>query len=80
MKFKTGGIYHTHDGHYVQIVNICQELLEQSVMNKSITIQFLDTREELNVSHCYLDTWGIRYLGDELGVVQVLYGSNFKRG
>lgn len=80
LKIEPGCIYYTHDGKYIQIVNVCKELLAMSVMNKSITVLELDTNREVNISYCALDTWGVKYLGDQLGVAQVLYGSNFKRG
>lgn len=79
LKLDTGSIYYTHDGKYIQIVNVCRELLEQSVFNKAITVLELDTNKEFNICYCSLDTWGVKYLGNQLGVAQVLYGSNFKK-
>jgi hypothetical protein len=79
LKLDTGSIYYTHDGKYIQIVNVCKELLVLSVMNKSITVLELDTNQEFNISYCSLDTWGVKYLGNQLGVAQVLYGNNFKK-
>lgn len=80
LKLNAGAIYYTHDGKYIQIVNVCKELLAMSVMNNAITVAILDTNEEYNISYARLDTWVFKYLGDQLGVAQVLYGSNFKRG
>lgn len=79
IKFQPGDIYYTHDDMFIKIVNVNNELLAYSLFNKSITVQCLNTGDEINLSYNHLDTWGIKYLGRNEGAAWVLYGSNLKK-
>lgn len=79
LKMTTGDIFLTHDGLYIKIVAVNEELISHSYHNKAITVERLDTKEELNLSYAHLDTWGVKYLGRNEGTAWVLYGTNLKK-
>lgn len=87
-KFKTGDIFVNDAGDILQITNINEKLVALSVYNKAVTIQWLYrngdvgmtrvVNAEINIPYAAIEDWNCKYLGRNLGVAQVLYGSNMK--
>lgn len=85
-KFKTDDIFMTDRGDILQIIHINEKLVRLSVYNKAITVQWLYKSgdmgmtsvvdKEITIPLAAIEDWNCKYLGNKIGVAQVLYGSN----
>jgi len=86
IKFKTGDIFMTDNGDILQITSINKELVAMSVYNKAVSVQWLYkggdvgmttvVNAEIHIPYAAIEDWNCKYLGQNLGAAQVLYGSN----
>ena len=72
-KVNVGGIYLDNQGKVFQITNANMYLVLMSPRNKAITIEYLDTKEELILSWDQLYESIVKHLGNNPVAARILY-------
>lgn len=72
-KFKIGDVYKDNQGRICQITNANMYLVLMSGTNKAITVEYLDTKEEVILSWDQLYDSIVQHLGNNPKVARVLY-------
>ncbi len=72
-KFKIGDVYLDNQGRVCQITNANLYLVLMSGSNKAITVEYLDTKEEVILSWDQLYDSIVKQLGNNPEVARVLY-------